>query len=180
MQEFRKMRRADKEKSAEWCRALLEEGTRRHWAGMLGLNGENGYPYVVPVDYIYDRTCDGDHIWFHSARRGLKLECIKKDPRICMTVAAKDQEGRESYMLSAEQEAALGRNQDYTCHFGSVVVYGKARIVEDEGKKLEVLDLLNRQRTPEFYERGRKEIEMQAKHCCVVEIEIEHMTGKGI
>ena len=42
--------------------------------GTLALYGENGYPYSVPVNFVYS---DGK-IYFHGAAEGYKLDCMKK------------------------------------------------------------------------------------------------------
>lgn len=41
-------------------------------------------PYLVTMSYGYDR--DQRALYFHTALKGLKLEFIKKNPRVCGTV----------------------------------------------------------------------------------------------
>ena len=54
--------------------------------GTLALYGENGYPYSVPVNFVYS---DGK-IYFHGAAEGYKLDCMKKDPHVSFSVIGKD------------------------------------------------------------------------------------------
>ena len=51
------------------------------------LNGADGYPYVVPLNFGVDVEEDGTvYLYFHSARRGEKLELIARDPRASFEV----------------------------------------------------------------------------------------------
>ena len=59
---FRKIRRSKKEISAEAAEALLQKSRR----GVLAVNGDDGYPYAVPINYLYDG--DAKKIYFHGAR----------------------------------------------------------------------------------------------------------------
>ena len=68
------MRRFRQQISREECLELLAKGKR----AVLAVNGEDGYPYGVPVDYYLDR--ETETIWIHSARQGHKLDSIKKTP----------------------------------------------------------------------------------------------------
>ena len=47
--EFRKMRRGRQELSFEETEAILNRRT----AGVLALSGDEGYPYAVPISYVY-------------------------------------------------------------------------------------------------------------------------------
>ena len=47
---FRKMRRFKQQISDEKCVEILTNEPR----GVLALYGENGYPYALPLDHLYD------------------------------------------------------------------------------------------------------------------------------
>ena len=70
MEQKRKMRRALQELS----RAESEEILRRGSCGVLALQGDDGYPYTVPLSYCYE----GGRIYFHCAKAGYKLDCIAR------------------------------------------------------------------------------------------------------
>ena len=59
---FRPMRRKNRELSTETAEQLLTKSRR----GVLAVNGDDGYPYAVPVNYFYDR--EAQKIYFHGAR----------------------------------------------------------------------------------------------------------------
>lgn len=62
--------------SDEEARALLRAGRLGH----LGCVAE-GYPYVVPVNYVFD----GEFVFSHSLP-GLKVEAMRAFPRVCLQV----------------------------------------------------------------------------------------------
>ena len=76
---FRKIRRVKNEISVEAAKELLRNNKR----GALAVNGDNGYPYAIPIDFYYDE--DENRIYFHSARRGHKIDSIKADDKVCFT-----------------------------------------------------------------------------------------------
>ena len=57
---FRKMRRFKQQISDEKCVEILTNEPR----GVLALYGENGYPYALPLDHLYD---DGK-LYFHQGK----------------------------------------------------------------------------------------------------------------
>ena len=66
---FRPMRRFKQQMTNEECIALLRKAPR----GVLAVLGDGGYPYTVPLDFVYD---DGK-IYFHCAKEGHKLDAIR-------------------------------------------------------------------------------------------------------
>lgn len=66
---FREMRRKRQLLDYNECIKLLENGT----SGVLALLGDNGYPYSLPISYVYHNS----KIYFHSAKPGIKLTPLK-------------------------------------------------------------------------------------------------------
>jgi nitroimidazol reductase NimA-like FMN-containing flavoprotein (pyridoxamine 5'-phosphate oxidase superfamily) len=58
------------------ARSIIERGR----VGRLGCVF-NGEPYVVPVNYVFDR----DNIYIHS-RAGRKVDALRANPRACLLV----------------------------------------------------------------------------------------------
>ena len=54
----------------------------------VGINGEDGYPYVVPLNYGFEINEDKLIVYTHFMKRGLKVDLIKKDPRVCLEFSA--------------------------------------------------------------------------------------------
>ena len=49
----------------------------------LGLNSPDG-PYVVPLSFGLEASGERPIVYFHCAQRGLKSDCIRRDPRVCV------------------------------------------------------------------------------------------------
>ena len=77
---FRPMRRKERAISDEEAKKLLLLERR----GVLAVNGDEGYPYAIPVNYFYDR--EHGKIYFHGSRAGHKVDSLKKDDKVCFTV----------------------------------------------------------------------------------------------
>ena len=75
---FQEMRRKKQQLSDAACMELLEQCT----SGVLAVLGEDGYPYAVPLSYVYD----GRNIYFHSATQGHKLDNIREHPQASFCV----------------------------------------------------------------------------------------------
>lgn len=150
---FREMRRKRQQLPAGECIAILERMTN----GVLALYGDEGYPYAVPVSYVYT---DGK-IYFHSAVKGHKVDAIMRNKHVSFCVVERDDV----------------RPEEFTTYFKSVVVFGKARILTEEAEKLAALNLLADKYSPE--ESGKDaEIAKGFNHLLMVEIAVEHITGK--
>ena len=79
---FREMRRKLQLLDEKESIALLERGT----AGVLALSGDEGYPYAVPISYVYNDS----KIFFHSAVSGHKIDAIKNSDKASFCVIAQD------------------------------------------------------------------------------------------
>lgn len=151
---FRDMRRFKQILSEEDCAAVLKRGT----SGVLAVFGDEGYPYAVPLSYVYD----GSKLYFHCAKIGHKLDAIARNSKVSFCVIDKDQVVP----------------QEYTTYFRSVIVFGKARVLEDETEKRAALEKLAARYSPD-QEQGRlQEIDRQIDRVCMVEITVDHLTGK--
>ena len=59
---FRQMRRNRQQLSWERCEEILSRAT----SGVLAVLGDEGYPYAVPLSYVYSEG----KFYFHCARQG--------------------------------------------------------------------------------------------------------------
>ena len=153
---FREMRRKDKMKTYEEAVQILGECTN----GVLSVIGDGGYPYGVPVSYIYH---DGK-IYFHCAGEGHKLDAIKADSRVSFTVVGADEIAPEKF----------------TTMYKSVIAFGRASIIDTDEEKMAALNLIREKYSGDFPKEGAAYIEKFWSKTTVVKIEIEHMTGKGL
>lgn len=112
---FREMRRKKQELSYEECISVLNKCT----SGVLAVEGDDGYPYTVPLSYYLN----GDELYFHCAKIGHKLDSIKRNNKVSFCVIDKDEIIPEKF----------------TTHYRSVIVFGKAKIVEYEKECKDIL-----------------------------------------
>lgn len=154
--DFRKMRRSRQELPAAQTEKILRDGS----TGVLSVLGENGCPYALPLNYVY---LDGK-IYFHCARTGHKLDAIRQCEKVSFCVV--------------ERDRVIPRA--FATDYRSAILFGRARLVPDEeaGLKREALEALNRKYAPDYYEEGREEIRKDWDNVQIVEIRIDHMTGK--
>lgn len=154
---FREIRRKKKEISTEAAEALIQCSRR----GILAVNGDNGYPYAVPINYFYDG--DEKKIYFHGARTGHKIDAIRACDKVCFTVY-----GNET--VKAEAWAPFVQ---------STVVFGRCRLVNDEDKATKLLKRLAMKYYPDE-QTADEEIARAGKVAQLFEIEIEHISGKEV
>lgn len=152
---FREMRRKAQALSQEECAAVLA----RNSYGVLSVLGEGGYPYAVPVSYLYQEG----KIYFHCAKAGHKLDALRACDKVSFCVVDQDR------VVPLE----------YTTYFRSVILFGRARVVEDEGEVRRRLECLALKYAPEDTEEHRKAaLNKDMPAALVVEIAAEHITGK--
>ncbi|MGI5887882.1 MAG: pyridoxamine 5'-phosphate oxidase family protein [Oscillospiraceae bacterium] len=151
---FPEMRRFRQQLPVSECEEILSAGRR----GVLSVNGPDGYPYGMPVNFLYE---DGK-IYFHGASFGSRVECLKKDQRACFTV------------YEAGKPSRNKRGFDVR----SVIVFGKISRVEDAEKKTGILRNLGLKYFPDDPEYVEHEIEKSGNAALVTVLSVEHMTGK--
>lgn len=151
---FREMRRKGQQLYSEECIAVLNRGT----SGVLAVSGDDGYPYAVPLSYIYD----GEKIYFHCALTGHKIDAIRENDKVSFCVIDADDVVPE----------------EFRTRYRSVIVFGRVRILEDEKEKYSAIKKLSVKYSP-CQEGTEQEIERYWDKLCVLELKIEHMTGKA-
>jgi hypothetical protein len=126
--------------------------------GILGVSGDDGYPYTVPLNYVYENRT----IYFHCAKAGHKLDAIRNNNKVSFCVIDKED-------IISER---------FTTYFRSVIAFGKAAEVVEDSEKLRIMRLLNNKYAPGLDEAGESEIKREWSILCVISINVEHLTGK--
>ena len=158
---FRKMRRIAQQISQEECAEILGRAS----SGVLGLHGDDGYPYTVPLSFVYEPGGDGlGTIGFHCAKTGHKLDAIRRNEKVSFTVIDRDE------VMPRER----------TTKFCSVIAFGRARIIEDEAELRRAANAVGAKYSKGFEDLYMEETEDTIRRgtLCCVEITIDHMTGK--
>ena len=153
------LRRTDRAVSAERAHEILLGG----FSGRLGTVGPDGWPYVVPLLYVW---VDGLIYVHNSGARGHLRQNVEHEPRVCFEV---DEPGDVFPYGRFECDTAL--------EYRSVIVFGTIRIVSDREEKARFCSELMRKygdaawgRPAEFYPR--------LDEIAVYRIGVERMTGK--
>lgn len=148
------MRRFRQQITEEECETILQEEPR----GVLSMYGEDGYPYAIPINFIYD----GRKIYFHCAKEGHKIDALKKDNRVSFCVYDK------GYL----KEGKVGLN------INSVVIFGKIRFIDDRETVIRETRALGMKYLPE--DLVEKDVKKYAEtgRLQILELTIDHMTGK--
>jgi uncharacterized protein len=127
-------------------------------AGVLAVSGDDGYPYAVPLSFVYHNG----KLYFHLAQEGHKVDGIARNDKVSFCVIAKDEVIQETF----------------TTHYRSVIAFGRARFLSGEDEKRRALELLVAKYSPDFIPQGQESIARSLKQVCIVEVAIEHLTGK--
>lgn len=152
---FRGMRRKGQLLSQAETTAMLQSCT----SGVLAVQGDDDYPYAVPLSFAYE---DG-RLFFHSAIAGQKIDAIERNPKVSFCVIDLDDVVQRTF----------------TTHFRSAIVFGRARVLTEDGEKRHALECLARKYSPDFLEAAGPEIERDWERVCAIELVVEHMTGKA-
>jgi len=152
---FRKMRRFKQELSAEDTKKVFEAGSY----GTLAVSGDDGYPYAVPLSYVY---ADGK-LYFHCANQGHKLDAVQNNAKVSFCVVGQDK-------VVPERLTTL---------YESAIVFGHAKVIEDDTEKRKALEYIAQKYSSINGEKNNEEIEKHWTSVCVIVLEIEHMAGKA-
>ena len=122
------------------------------------MNGEDGYPYAIPVNYYYDEA--NQKIYFHGAKAGYKVDCLNKCDKVCFTVF-----GNESI-----------KDLAWAPYVQSVVVFGRCHLIDTDNEILKTFAM-------KYYpssDLADMEIKEGSKFVQMYEINIEHKSGKQV
>lgn len=149
------MRRSRQALSEADCTSILAAGT----SGVLALADAEGFPYSVPLSYLYSEG----KIWFHCAKAGYKLDLIRSNPKASFCVIGQDK------IVPAE----------YTTYYRSAIARGTIREITDPARQTEILRLLCRKYCPGETEASMEaEIRQYLKEVSILELDVTQLTGK--
>jgi nitroimidazol reductase NimA-like FMN-containing flavoprotein (pyridoxamine 5'-phosphate oxidase superfamily) len=148
------MRRKDKEISeTSSMNAILKKAA----VCRLGMvDGDK--PYVVPLCFGFQ----DDVLYFHSALKGQKIDCIQNNPNVCF----------EFDLIGEPKESE--EPCSWAMNYQSVIGFGKAVFVEESDEKHKALNLIMAQYSDQQYQFPQNKVDATA----IIKVEIESMTGK--
>ncbi len=121
------------------------------------------YPYLVALNFGYE-TVDGKlTFYFHSAKRGRKIDLLQKNPKVC-------------FELDCEHALKEG---EIACKYGfyyeSVVGVGELRFLETHEEKAAALSCIMRHQSGKEFSFGERE----TGGIHVMALTVEEATGKA-
>lgn len=152
----RKMRRDDKLIQDQ---AKMDAIINKANDGILSTISDAGYPYAIPMNYTYVNG----FIYLHGAKEGHKLDNIQKNNNVCFTIVGTTE-------LKPEE---------FSTDYESIVIFGKATIIDSKEEKIEALKSFIEKFSPEFSTKGYDYVHRAVKKTALIKIQIEEMTGKS-
>ncbi len=152
---FRELIRKNKQLSYDECIYIMKNETR----GVLSVNGDDGYPYGMPMNFFYNDT-DGC-IYFHCGKTGHRIDSLNKSDKVSFCV----------YDKGAKEEF------DWAYNVKSVIVFGRVEIVEDLATIEDITFKLSLKFTSDK-EYIEKEIKEHGNKTLLIKLKTEHICGK--
>ncbi|MFB3884712.1 MAG: pyridoxamine 5'-phosphate oxidase family protein [Thermodesulfobacteriota bacterium] len=152
------MRHPERElKDRQKINAVLEKSP----VGRMATVNREGFPVIKPVNFIFWN----EKIYLHSSKKGEKVRDIRRGSPVCFEV---------------DEPIAYVKTKGSACkanyYFRSIIIKGKAALVNHRSRKLGILERLMEKYQPEGgYEGMLDEI---LKKTAVIEISIQEITGK--
>ena len=152
---FRPMRRIRQQLTDAENEQILQQGR----SGVLAVLGDDGWPYAVPMSYVWLNGA----VYLHCAFSGHKLDAITNCEKVSFCIVHQDEVVPE----------------EYTTYYRSVIVFGNAKVLpdSDEGRfaLAAMADKYHPTGAPE--ERTRR-IDRQMPALRMIRIDPMHITGK--
>ena len=136
---------------------ILDEGFLCH----IGF-AVDGQPFVIPTSY----GRHGDSLYIHGSAASRMLRQMKNEISVCITVTLLD-------------GLVLARSVfNHSMNYRSVVILGKATLVDDAEEKLSALRTLSEHILPGRWDDARQPDEKELKATSVLRVPIEEFSAK--
>ena len=103
---FKEVARVKQRLTREECDEVLEKALR----GVLAVNGDDEYPYALPIDFYYDAS--SQKIFFHSGKAGYKLDCIRRSDKASFAVTDDGERKAGVWWLTIKSVIAFGEIEE--------------------------------------------------------------------
>jgi nitroimidazol reductase NimA-like FMN-containing flavoprotein (pyridoxamine 5'-phosphate oxidase superfamily) len=136
---------------------ILDEGFLCHVGFVI-----DGQPFVIPTSY----GRNGDNLYIHGSAASRMLRHAKEGVPVCVTVTLLD-------------GLVLARSIfNHSMNYRSIVILGKATLVDDPAEKIEALRLLSEHIIPGRWADSRQPNERELKATSVLRLRIEEFSAK--
>jgi nitroimidazol reductase NimA-like FMN-containing flavoprotein (pyridoxamine 5'-phosphate oxidase superfamily) len=136
---------------------ILDEGFLCHVGFVI-----DGQPFVIPTSY----GRNGDNLYIHGSAASRMLRHAKEGVPVCVTVTLLD-------------GLVLARSVfNHSMNYRSIVILGKATLVDDPAEKIQALRLLSEHIIPGRWADSRQPNERELKATSVLRLRIEEFSAK--
>ena len=129
----------------------------------LALNDEEGYPYILPLNFGLEVKEGTITLYFHGANEGKKYELMKKDDRVSFEM------DRGHRLVMDEEKGSC------TMEYESVIGRGRIEMVPEK-EKYDALCVLMRHYHQEEFPFNKAVV----PHTTVFKLEVESLSGKKL
>lgn len=152
---FRELSRKKQQLSQEEVIEILKNEPR----GVLSVNGDDGYPYGMPMDHWY---CEADGcLYFHSGKKGHRTDAMNR----C---------DKASYCV---YDQGYRNEGEWSLNIKSVILFGRLEVIQDFDRAMDITRQLSLKYTDDI-EYINWEIQQSGKNTLVFRLVPEHITGK--
>ena len=155
---FKPIRKKINEIDCNATEVLLQSNRR----GILAMNGDNGYPYAIPINYFYDSL--EQKIYFHGAKAGHKVDALKTSDKVCFTVYGNER---------------IDESESWAPYVQSAVIFGRCHLIESGPESIARLKEFAMKYYPDE-SLADEQIARNGRATQIFEIIIEHLSGKQV
>ena len=152
---FREVVRKKQALTKEECEEILIREPR----GVLCVNGDDGYPYGMPIDHWY--CPENGKIYFHTGKSGHRTDALRRSDKVCYCV----------------YDEGFRKEGEWALNIKSVIAFGKIRFIEEREEAVEITRKLSFKYTDDA-DYIEEEIRRSGAGVMCLEMTVEHMTGK--
>ncbi|MFI3167649.1 MAG: pyridoxamine 5'-phosphate oxidase family protein [Bacillota bacterium] len=149
------MRRKDREMTKEFALQVCDKCN----FATVAMVDTSGLPYCVAINVVLQ----GEEIYFHTAKAGFKIDCLKENPNVCIS-------------LVGDNELIPER---FTTEYESAVVRGIAKEVSNREEKISALRLLCQKFASSNMAGFDTAISESLNHTAIWKVGISEISGKS-
>ena len=165
------MIRKDREMSKEFGLNVIDESM----FGTMSIIDEEGKPYSVPLSLVRD----GENLYFHGAKQGKKIDCIRhsQDVHLVFVNYCKVPRVMTEEQIENATPRELG-SKVFTMEFQSAEATGIIGEVVDKEEKMKALRLICEKYTPDLMKFFEKASVPSLDRTAIYKIEMKEITAK--
>ena len=148
------MRRKDREMDKDFALYVADKCDY----AVVAMSTPGGGVYGVPLSIVRE----GEYLYFHAAMEGRKSECLKTNPKVCVTCVG------DTMVIPGK----------FTTAYESAIIEGTASEVTDDEEKIHALKILCERYTPSNMEDFDNAIKRSLFRTAIWKIHIDDITGK--